>query len=66
MPELPPLSASTEIARSRLIRYIKDVGLARKGERVEDIMTCDTCQDRNTCRSRYDTYNTDGDCLEDK
>lgn len=29
-------------------------------------ITCDTCDMRTTCRSAYDIYNTDGDCLEDK
>ena len=29
-------------------------------------ITCDTCDKRTTCRSAYDMYNTNGDCLEDK
>lgn len=29
-------------------------------------MTCDTCEDNETCPSAFDCYNTDGDCLEEK
>jgi hypothetical protein len=29
-------------------------------------ITCDTCDKRTTCRSAFDIYNTDGECLEDK
>lgn len=28
--------------------------------------TCFRCPEAATCRSAYDLYNTDGDCLEDK
>ena len=36
-------------------------------EVVEDLkFTCDTCLGRVNCRSVYDIYNTNGDCLEDK
>lgn len=36
-------------------------------EKVEDLkFTCDTCLGRVNCRSVYDLYNTNGDCLEDK
>jgi hypothetical protein len=31
-----------------------------------DVFTCDTCAQRFTCRSSFDPYNTDGDCLEEK
>jgi hypothetical protein len=26
-------------------------------------MTCDTCQDNDTCKFAFDPYNTEGDCL---
>lgn len=26
-------------------------------------MTCDTCQDNDTCEFAFDAYNTDGDCI---
>ena len=29
-------------------------------------MTCWKCQDEPTCRSAWDMYNTNGDCLEEK
>jgi hypothetical protein len=29
-------------------------------------LTCVTCDLRKTCRSAYDLYNLDGDCLESK
>jgi hypothetical protein len=31
-----------------------------------EFFTCHDCPDNETCPSRWDSYNTDGDCLEDK
>ena len=28
--------------------------------------TCDNCSEKETCKSAYDIYNSDGDCLEAK
>ena len=39
-------------------------GLREKNEDIK--FTCDTCGARFTCTLRFDPYNTDGDCLQDK
>lgn len=41
-------------------KAIKDEGLV-----IADF-TCTNCQFVTTCRSAYDLYNTNGDCLEEK
>lgn len=64
------------------LRYIRDVPPVGKnawdklpidfkrevhasGLRFSDF-TCSTCNLAETCRSRFDFYNVDGDCLEDR
>ena len=33
---------------------------------LDTVLSCDTCADNATCPSRFDAYNTNGDCLEEK
>ena len=39
--------------------------LARHDLKIEDF-TCHDCPEKEDCSSSYDTYNIDGDCLEDR
>ena len=39
--------------------------LTRYNLKIEDF-TCHDCPEKEECSSSYDTYNTDGDCLEEK
>jgi len=58
-----------ELKRNQMIAYLNRMGYKKaikSGQKLEDIITCDKCTDKNTCPSVYDIYNTDGDCLEGK
>lgn len=46
------------------LNYAKEMGWLVEGK-LEEI-TCHNCANRETCRSAWDLYNTNDDCLEDK
>lgn len=52
------------ITSLRRLRLIEDIYAFDTGVKVH--ITCDTCDDKHTCRSAFDMYNLDGDCLEEK
>jgi hypothetical protein len=61
-----PLSPRLERNRNVMIRLIYEMKIAKKGEPLSEVITCDKCPNKHTCVSAFDIYNTDGDCLEDK
>lgn len=58
-----PTQIGREAYWSLPLHYLID--LKRNGHKLSDFTCCD-CPVVATCRSRYDTFNLDGDCLEEK
>jgi hypothetical protein len=46
------------------LQMIEELFVSGHGEKTK--ITCDTCDQRTTCSSAYDMYNTDGDCIMEK
>ena len=47
--------------------YDEVMSLVHKDYRYQKkIMTCNKCEDVNTCKFAWDPYNTNGDCLASK
>lgn len=49
------------------LMYLQTELAAFRGNKsVQAMFTCNNCVRKHDCRSVWDSYNTDGDCLEDK
>lgn len=64
--DTPMTDEQLRVAVATATIHLKRAGMLKRGELVEDVMTCVNCKISRVCRSAFDTYNTDGDCLEDK
>ena len=60
------ISTAVRNMQLRVSRLMMIEDMYIRGMSPNTNITCDTCEARFTCRSAYDAYNTDGDCLEDK
>jgi len=60
------ISTAVRNMQLRVSRLMMIEDMYIRGMSSDTNITCDGCDQRFTCRSAYDAYNTDGDCLEDK
>lgn len=64
--KIPLTQDQIDLRKRQALRLAKELGLLREGEPEDEVITCSKCNLQSVCRSAFDLYNTDGDCLESK